>query len=223
MRHALITGASGGIGSALAQALLEQGWSVTGVSRDSTALHLVDAGAQWVHADVSKPAACAALALRKPVDALIVASGGFHRVKLMEETPAGWRRAFETGLDPLLWLAQGVMPGMMERGFGRILAFSMAGPSQAPMVTAERIARLGVEALVKDLCALGAPHGVTANALALGYIDSGSKHAPKHLPALPAGRQGRVDEVVSAAMLLLSDQGAYINGSVVPVAGGYGA
>jgi 3-oxoacyl-[acyl-carrier protein] reductase len=122
----------------------------------------------------------------------------------------------------VLWLAQATLPGMMERGWGRILSFTMAGPRAAPMVSAERVARAGLQVLMRDLAALGAPHGVTANCLKLGFVDSGSSVAPTHLPHIPAGRQGRVEEVVSAARLLLSDQGAYINGAEIPVSGGYG-
>lgn len=222
MRHALIAGGTGGIGQGIAKDLLSQGWRVTLVSRSTRAPELEAAGAQWVSADCTQPSACAALGLRGPVDALIVATGGHHRVPLMEETPQGWRQASARALDPVLWLAQATLPGMIERKWGRILSFTMAGPRAAPMVSAERVARAGLQVLMRDLAELGAPHGVTANCLKLGFVDSGSLVAPTHLPAIPAGRQGQVEEVVAAARLLLSDQGAYITGAEIPVSGGYG-
>lgn len=222
MRHALIAGGTGGIGQGIAADLLAQGWRVTLVSRSTRAPLLEAAGADWVSADCTQPSACAALGLRSPIDALIVATGGHHRVPLMEETPQGWRQASARALDPVLWLAQAILPGMMERRWGRILSFTMAGPRAAPMVSAERVARAGLQVLMRDLAQLGAPHGVTANCLKLGFVNSGSSVAPAHLPLIPAGRQGRVDEVVSAARLLLSDEGAYINGAEIPVSGGYG-
>lgn len=222
MRHALIAGGTGGIGRGLASTLLNAGWRVTLVSRGSRAPELEAAGATWVSADCTQPSACAALGLRGPVDALIVATGGHHRVPLMEETPQGWRESAARAVEPVLWLSQATLPGMMERRWGRILSFTMAGPSAAPMVSAERVARAGLAVLMRDLAHLGAPHGVTANCLKLGFVDSGSSLAPAQLPPIPAGRQGRVDEVVSAAMLLLSEEGAYINGAEIPVSGGYG-
>ena len=75
MRHALIAGGTGGIGQGIAADLLNQGWRVTLVSRHSRAPQLEAAGAEWVSADCTQAAACVALGLRGPVDALIVATG----------------------------------------------------------------------------------------------------------------------------------------------------
>ncbi len=228
-RHALLVGGTRGIGRALAADLLDSGWRVTLASRSTRADDLEAQGAQWHACDASDPDACAGLIQDcEPVDALVICAGPYHRVPFFQETAQGWRSMFENNLDPVFFLAQAVLPGMRQRGWGRILAFSMSNAHKLqanPRVAAHYVAKAGVLALTRTLARIGASRGVTANCISPGFVDSGSsppEELAQMIPKIPAGRIGSVDEVVAVARFLLSDQAAYVNGADVPVSGAWG-
>jgi 3-oxoacyl-[acyl-carrier protein] reductase len=221
-RHALLIGGTGTLGQALARQLLDRGWRVTLVSRSSRAPALEDAGARWVSADASVPEEAARLADLDP-DAVVLACGGFHRVRLGAETQAGWRAAFQQDVEPVLLVGQAVLPGMCARGWGRLITTPIAGSDSlrgASMVTARRAAGASIVTLTRSFAQLGAAHGVTANAVALGYIDTGRAGAPQAPNGIPAGRQGTVQEALSSMLFLLSDDASYVTGSVLQAGGG---
>ncbi len=228
-RHALIVGGARGIGRGIAARLLDDGWQVTIAGRSSRAEDLEARGAAWRQADVSDAAAARALIEAcEPVDALVISSGPYHRIPLLQETPEGWRSMFTNNLDPVFYLAQAALPGMKERGFGRILTFSMANADKLqanPFVAAHYIAKVGVLALTRTLAKAGGKWGVTANTISPGFIDSGSA-TPAELESMikhiPAKRIGTVDEAVAAAAFLLSDDAGYVNGANLVVSGGWG-
>jgi len=228
-RHALIVGGARGIGHGIAARCLDEGWRVTVAGRSSRAEDLEARGAAWVSADVSDPDAAAALIDEAGViDALVIASGPYHRVPLLKETPEGWRSMFSNNLDPVFFLAQAALPGMKERGFGRILTFSMANADKLqanPFVAAHYIAKVGVLVLTRTLAKAGGQWGVTANTISPGFVDSGSA-TPAELESMikhiPAKRIGTVDEAVAAAAFLLSDEASYVNGANIVVSGGWG-
>jgi 3-oxoacyl-[acyl-carrier protein] reductase len=240
-RVALVTGGTRGIGRGIALDLARAGWAVavsyrsaTGPADETRALiAATGAPALALRADLADPAGPVALvreveAAWGRVDALVHAAGPFRRVPLLEETPAGWRAAFQQNLDPLLFLAQAVAPGMTARRWGRILGLGLATADRLtaqPDVTAYYIAKVGVLVLVRSLARLLAPHGVTVNAISPGILDGGETPAAR-LEALrariPAGHEGRVDDVVAAARFLLSDEAAYVTGTNIHVSGGWG-
>lgn len=228
-RHALVVGGARGIGAAIAADLLEQGLSVTIAGRSSRSAELEAAGARWRPVDAADPEQARALiAACQPVDVLVIAAGPYHRTPLLEETDAGWREMFAGNLDSVYYLSQAALPGMKARGYGRILTFSMANADKLqanPMVTAHYIAKIGVLVLTRTLAKAGAQHGVTANCISPGFIDSGSSPAEeleRMRPKIPARRIGQVDEVVSAARYLLSDEASYVNGANLHISGGWG-
>ncbi len=228
-RHALIVGGARGIGRGIASSLLEAGWRVTLAGRSSRAEDLEDRGAGWEAADVSDPEQARALIERcEPIDALVICAGPYHRIPLLQETAEGWRSMFTNNLDPVFLLAQAVLPGMKERGWGRIVTFSMANAEKLqanPFVTAHYIAKIGVLVLTRTLARSAGRHGVTANCISPGFIDSGSATPAELEPMLkqiPARRIGTVDEAVSVARFLLSDEASYVNGANVVVSGGWG-
>ena len=228
-RHALIVGGARGIGAAIAADLLAQGHQVTIAGRSSRSAALESAGATWRAVDAADPdQARALIAACQPIDILVVAAGPYHRIPLLKETDAGWREMFAGNLDSVFYLTQAVLPGMKQRGFGRILTFSMANADKLqanPMVTGHYIAKIGVLVLTRTLAKAGARHGVTANCISPGFIDSGSAPAEEladMLPKIPARRIGEVDEVVAAARYLLSDEAAYVNGANLHISGGWG-
>jgi 3-oxoacyl-[acyl-carrier protein] reductase len=240
-RVALIPGGARGIGRGIGLALAERGWDVALAFRtcesdaDATVAKMQAHGAAAlaVRADVSRPEDCSdlanrTLAWRGRIDALVHGAGPFHRVDLLSETTDGWRAMFASNLDSLFFLARLSAPGMIERRWGRILAFSMANADRLmaqTQITAHYLAKVGVLGLVRSLAKALAPHQITANAISPGFIDSGSVDASEldHLTkAIPAGHVGTVDDVVAAALYLLSDEAGYVNGTNLHVSGGWG-
>lgn len=199
----------------------------------AAAIEATGARALAVRADVSDPTAAAVLVRRVEtewgrIDALVNCAGSFRRVPLLEETPAGWRAMFEDNLHTAFQVSQAVAPGMIARGWGRILAFGLATADQLtaqPNLTAHHIAKAGVLVLVRSLARVLAPHGVTVNAISPGLIDSGGtprEELTAMLPRVPAGYLGSVDDVVAAARFFLSEDARYVTGANLHVSGGWG-
>ena len=221
MRHALIVGASRGIGHALAHSLADAGWQVSTASRNPPDSQV---GA-WHRADVSDPTQAEALVRAcEPIDALVICVGDFHRARVTEESPESWRQTFASNLDPVFALSRAALPGMIERRWGRILCFTMAGLGRgSPRLAAYHAAKAGVLALTRSLAAEGAPFGVTANCIAPGLIESSSPDELARMsPRVPAGRPGSLNEVVATARFLLSDEAGYLSGAEIPLSGGLG-
>lgn len=238
---ALITGGAHGIGRALALSLAEQGWSAAICYRTSqqqaqeTIAAVTSHGVRGLaeRCDVSDPRAAASLVEKIErewgrIDALINCAGPYHRVNLLEESVEGWLEMFDNNLHPVFYLSRAVAPGMRERGWGRIINFSMATADQLvaqPQITAHYIAKAGVLVLTRSLAKLLAKSGVTVNTISPGFINSGS--APEaELAAMvkniPAGYVGAVSDVVAAVNFLLSDQAQYITGTNIHLSGGWG-
>jgi len=177
----LIPGGARGIGRAIGHALATQGWDIALCYRKShedaqiavTAIESVGSAALALPCDVSTPEACGELvdqvvAWRGRIDALVHAAGPFHRVDLLAETPEGWRSMFANNLDSLFFLSKLLAPMMIERRWGRILAFSMANADRLmaqTQITAHYLSKVALLGLVRSLAKALAPHGITANAI----------------------------------------------------------
>lgn len=240
-RVALITGGARGIGRALAIDLAQAGWHIALCYRTSesdadsagTEIERHGATAMVARCDVSDPDAVRSLVddvntRLGRIDAVVNAAGPYHRAKLLEESPDGWRSMFANNLDPVFFTARYAVPGMIERRWGRIISFSMANADRVTAntaVTAHFIAKMGVNALTRALAKELAPHGVTANCISPGFIDSKSASAEelkKMTKRIPAGSVGAVEDVVAAARYFLSDEAAYVTGANLVVSGGWG-
>lgn len=240
-RVALITGGARGIGRAIALDLAAQQWSIalcyrkSELDADDTAKAIEARGGTAMprRCDVSDPTAAREVVHEVErtwgrIDALINGAGPYHRVNLFEETPEGWVEMFDHNLHPIFYLAQAVVPGMKARKYGRIISFSMANADQMvaqPEVTGHYIAKAGVLILTRTLARLVAPHGITANAISPGFINSGSASPEELAPMtkrIPAGYIGEVSDTVAAVRFLLSDEARYINGTNIHVSGGWG-
>lgn len=240
-RTALITGGARGIGRAVGIALGAEGWRVAFCYRTSaadaedTAAAIGAAGgeAMAVQADVSRPQMCAELVgdverRWATIDALINCAGPYHRVPLMEESLEGWHEMFDHNLHPVFYLARLVAPAMQRRGWGRIITFSMVNAGQLvgqPQLTAHYIAKVGVLVLTRSLARVLAPSGITVNAVAPGFIDSGSMPAAelsRMTGAIPAGYVGAPEDAVAAVRFLLSEEARYVNGATIQVSGAWG-
>ena len=240
-RVALIAGGVRGIGRALALALARRGWVIAACYRKSEAeaatlqSELQSCGAQsWIkQADVSDPSIAEDLVRRVEkeygrIDALINCIGAYHRIPLMQETVEGWHAMFDNNLHPVFYLSRAAAPGMIQRGWGRIINFSMVNADQQvgqPFVTAHYIAKIGVIVLTRSLAKILAPHGITANSVSPGFIETGSvppEELAQSFQNIPAGYLGSPEDVVGAVLYLLSDEARYVNGANIQVSGGWG-
>jgi len=238
---AVITGGARGIGRAIALDLAAHKWRVAICYRTSeqeateTARDITARGGEplAVRCDVSDPVAAKKLIQQVEqtwarIDALINCAGPYHRLNLLDETPAGWNEMFDHNLHPVFYLAHAAAPGMKARKHGRIVNFSMANADQMiaqPEVTAHYIAKAGVLILTKTLAKILAPHGITVNAVSPGFIDSGSAPAEElagMAKKIPAGYVGEVKDTVAAVKFLLSDEARYVTGTNIHVSGGWG-
>lgn len=238
---ALIPGGARGIGRAIALALAERKWSVAVCYRTSekeakeTVETIRRKGGRGfeMRCDVSDPKAAEDLVKRVEeewgrIDALINCAGPYHRINIFEETIEGWHEMFDNNLHPVFYLSRAVAPGMKERGWGRIINFSMANAdklSAQTEVTAHYIAKLGIIILTRTLARMLAPYGITVNAISPGFIDSGSspeEELAKMVKTIPAGYIGSTEDTVNAALFLLSEGARYVNGGNIHLSGGWG-
>jgi 3-oxoacyl-[acyl-carrier protein] reductase len=240
-RVALITGGAKGIGRAIGLELASKGWSVAVCYRTSekeahgTVKEIEERGAKGLHfkCDVSDPSACEALVKNVEgawgrIDALINCAGPYHRVNILKETPEGWNSMFDNNLHPVFYMSQAVASGMKERGWGRIINFSMANADKLiaqTEITAHYIAKAGVLMLTRSLARALGSHRITVNAISPGFIDSGSaptEELESMVKRIPAGYIGSPKDAVNAALYLLSDEARYVNGSNIHLSGGWG-
>jgi len=237
-RKALITGSSRGIGAGLATALAGRGAEVVVHGREASAEldTLADKlGGKALAADLADAEACKDLARRAQdlldgVDILILNAS--------YEMRADWKRVSVEDADlqmavnfrSSLLLCQALAPGMTERGWGRIIALGSiqeVRPNPALMVYAA--AKAAQANMMMNLARELGPHGVTVNTLSPGAIATDRNVRALSDPAyrakveaqIPAGRIGQPDDCVGACLLLASDAGAYVNGAVLRVDGGW--
>lgn len=225
-RVALVTGASRGIGMAIADALQDEGATVARASRsaeryvfDSADLGSVEALVDTVQADLG------------PIDVYVANSGGPPRgADPLAFTVQQWEEAHRTlVVAPMVVLAR-IVPGMAERGFGRVVAVSSSAALEPiPGLQLSNVNRPGLLAGFKLLAREHAAHGVTFNAVLPGRIATdrlvsgyGSMEAAQQAAAgdVPAGRLGTPAEVAAAAAFLCSQAASYVTGQWLLVDGG---
>lgn len=238
-KAALVTGAGRNIGRAVVLALAGDGFNVAiNGSSNSAACEAVaeEARALGVEAlvvmgDVGMPADCARIAAEAiaqfgGVDVLVNNAALRPAKPFLEMSEEEWRRVIAVDLDAAVWLTRACVPGMLERGWGRIVNFTgmnaMHGyAGHAPV----SVSKHGVWGLTKALGKEFGPKGVTVNAVSPGPIaDDGedlvSERRAAAIARVPVGRMGTSKEVAAAVRLLASEDAAYINGQMLQVNGG---
>jgi 3-oxoacyl-[acyl-carrier protein] reductase len=242
-RHALVTGASRGIGRVIARHLAEHGARVTVHGRDTEALAQVRreieaAGGtcQAVAADLTDRALIADL-VREAEDGLggidvLVANAGGSPTKpqpVEEMRDEDFVAAVELNLVATYRLVVAVLPGMKERGRGSIVTMSSAAARRPTPYSpiAYAAAKAGVELFTKDVALQAGPHGIRANCVAPETIitERTGEQIPKEMQEQligqhPLRRLGTPLDVAEAVLYLASDRSSWVTGVVLDVAGG---
>jgi 3-hydroxybutyrate dehydrogenase len=245
-RTALITGAASGIGRAITERFAEDGAEVIAVDRDADRLGkaCADTGATPLVIDLSDIAGLPdAIADVAPTVDILVNDAGIQHVERLEDFPI---EMFETILKIMLTapfvLTRAVLPGMYDRGWGRIINVSSAhGRRASPFKSAYVTAKHGLEGLSKVIALEGATKGVTSNCINPGYVRTPlvekqiAEQAAVHglpedevlakviLTSSPVKRLIEPAEVAAAAAFLCSPASNSMTGSQIVIDGGWGA
>jgi NAD(P)-dependent dehydrogenase (short-subunit alcohol dehydrogenase family) len=238
-RVAVVTGASSGLGVAIARALAEAGADLVlaarRVDRLAETVRLVEEtgrAALAVPADVSDPAACRAVAAAAAdrfgrIDVLVNNAGIGTAVPATRETPEQFRSVIDVNLNGCYWMAQAVAghmpPGSSIVNVSSVLGLVTGGLPQA----AYSSAKAGLFGLTRDLAAQWtARKGIRVNAVAPGFFPSEMTdqyppgYVDAHVANVPAGRAGDPDELAAAVLFLAAPASSYVTGATLVVDGG---
>jgi len=240
-RTALVTGSSQGLGLAMARGLAQAGAAVVLNGRDrrklAAAAKTLDAeGAQVAMAafDVSDGAAAAREVAEietkfAPIDILINNAGIQRRAPLAEMTEAQWREVLDTNLTSAFLVARAVAPRMISRGAGKIInVTSVIAEVSRPTIGNYAAAKGGLKTLTRAMAVEWAKHGLQCNAIAPGYMETELNRALMANAEFnrwicgrtPAGRWGKPEELIGAAVFLSSRASDFVNGQMLAVDGG---
>jgi len=236
-KTALVTGATGGIGGAIARALHGQGAHVvlSGTRQEALSALAGELGARTsqVAANLSDPAAVDALigqaeeAAAAPIDILVANAGVTRDGLLMRMKDEDWETVIKVNLEGYFRLARASMRGMMKRRHGRIIGItSVVGVTGNPGQANYAASKAGMIGFSKALAQEVASRSITVNCVAPGFIESPMTDALNDqqkeaiMGSIPAGRLGAGADVAAACVYLASDEAAYVTGQTLHVNGG---
>ena len=235
--NALVTGASGGIGGAIASALHGAGArvAISGTRREALEELAAQLGGERVdiieanlseRADTDRLAETAEKQLGQ-IDILVNNAGITRDGLFMRMSDADWDAVIEMNLTSGFRLTRAVLRGMVKRRFGRIIGISsVVGVTGNAGQANYAAAKAGLIGMTKSLAFEVATRGVTANAVAPGFIDTPMTHALNEkqrefaVGKIPMGRFGAVDEIAAACLYLASREAGYVTGHTLHVNGG---
>jgi len=232
-RGALVTGASTGLGRAIAAALIAEGVRVTICSRDSAAISktATQLGARGYACDLSRPDDIAGLLSwveheHAPVDILVINTGGPPSGNFESCSDEMWSKAFEGLWLSCVRLIRGCLPAMRNRGWGRILVVtSISAREPLDGLLLSNAIRPGLHGLVNSLSREIAAYGITINAVMPGFTLTDRLKllgfGPEQIMHVPCGRAGLPDEFAALVTFLASDLAGYITGQAIACDGGY--
>jgi len=236
-KTALVTGASGGIGGAIAKTLHAQGAKVVLSGTRIEALEAVKAelggNAFIVQANLSDPASVEALpkaaeeAAGSSIDILVNNAGITKDNLFMRMKDEEWDQVIQVNLTAAFRLSRGVLRAMMKKRWGRIIQISsVVGATGNPGQGNYAAAKAGLIGMTKSLAAEVASRNITVNAVAPGFIQTAMTDVltdqQKELVSqrIPAGRMGSPAEIAGAVAYLASEEAAYVTGETIHVNGG---
>ncbi|CAI3966392.1 2-dehydro-3-deoxy-D-gluconate 5-dehydrogenase KduD [Alteromonas macleodii] len=241
-KTALVTGASRGIGQALAVGLAQSGATVICASSrkggcDDTLAKIEELGlnayalsADLSDADATRALADEALTVTGSVDILVNNGGTIYRAPATEFPLEQWQKVMQVNIDSAFILSQAIGKAMVKHGRGKIIniasMLSYSGGITVPAYTASKHAIAG---LTKALANEWGQHNIQVNAIAPGYIrtdntqalQDDSERSNEILKRIPANRWGEAEDLQGAAVFLASDASAYVNGHILAVDGGF--
>ena len=233
-KTALITAAGQGIGRASAEAFLAEGATLFATDIDESKVADID-GATALALDVTDPASIAAAQKRTgPVDILFNCAGYVANGAVLDCDRADWDRSFSINVDSMFMMIQAYLPGMIEKGGGRIVnmasvASSIKGVLNRAAYGATKAAVIG---LTKSVATDYVGHGITCNAVCPGTVDTpslGERIAAFDDPEAarkmfidrqPMGRLARADEIAALVLYLASDDAEFMTGQAIAIDGG---
>ena len=235
-RHALVTGASGGLGQAIARALHGQGAVValSGTRREALDALAAELGPRTrvTPCNLSEPAAVERLiaeaeAAMGQVDILVNNAGLTRDGLSMRMKDEDWQTVLEVNLTAAFRLCRGAMRGMMKRRWGRMVNItSIVGVTGNPGQANYAASKAGLIGMSKSLAQVVASRGITVNCLAPGFIATPMTDAlnpaqkEKLVGQVPAGRLGVPGDVAAGVVYLASDEAAYVTGQTLHINGG---
>ncbi len=234
-RVAVVTGGTRGIGAAISIALRDKGFTVAanyGGSDDKARAFTEKTGIKSYKWNVADHEAClqgcaAVAAELGPIDVVVNNAGITRDGTLMKMSWDAWDEVIRVNLGGCFNMAKATFAGMKERGFGRFVQIgSINGQAGQYGQVNYAAAKSGIHGFTKALAQEGAKFGITANAIAPGYIDTDMVSAvPPELLAkivakIPVGRLGQASEIARAVAFLVSEQAGFITGSTMSVNGG---
>jgi len=229
---AVVTGGTRGIGAAISEALIGQGFTVAanyGGNHEAAEQFAAESGARAYAWDVGDFAACHARIEREigPVSVLVNNAGITRDGTLHKMTPERWQAVIQTNLSSCFNMCRAVIEGMRERGYGRIVNIgSINGQAGQYGQVNYAAAKSGIHGFTKALAQEGAAHGITVNAIAPGYIETSMVAAvpdrvlEKIVAGIPVGRLGQPDEIARGVLFLVDDKAGFITGSTLSINGG---
>ncbi len=234
-RIAIVTGGSRGIGEAISLALQDQGVTVVAnyAGNDEKAKAFTDrTGIRAYKWDVGDHQACLDGCARVaeevgPIDIVVNNAGITRDGTLARMTYDDWHDVMRINLGGCFNMAKATFPGMVERGWGRIVNIgSINGQAGQYGQVNYAAAKSGIHGFTKALAQEGAKKGVTVNAIAPGYIDTdmvAAVPAPvleKIVAKIPVGRLGQASEIARGVAFLCSEEAGFVTGSTMSINGG---
>jgi 3-oxoacyl-[acyl-carrier protein] reductase len=228
-RVAVVTGGASGIGEAVARRLSAEGASVASLDLDAEAPE----GVLAIAGDVSGSADVRAAVARVerelgPLDVLVCSAGvPGESLPTVEVTDEEWRRVMGINADGVFYCNRAVIPGMVARGYGRIVnVASIAGKEGNPMAGAYSASKAAVIAMTKAIGKDLARTGVLVNCVAPAVIETPilegitREHIEYMVERIPMGRVGRPEEVAALVCWLASEECSFSTGAVYDISGG---
>ena len=236
-RVALVTGATRGIGAAIAQELAKAGHTVVGtatsdVGAETITSHLSEWGGLGMRLDVSDSeavkTAIAEIAEQHGAPTILVNNAGITRDNLMMRMKdEEWADVIGTNLNPLFTVSKACLRGMTKARWGRIINIgSIVGATGNPGQVNYAASKAGMVGLTKSIAYEVASRGITANCIAPGFIGTAmtdkltDDQKSGTLAQIPAGRMGAPEEIAAAVLYLASNEAGYTTGATLHVNGG---